>query len=985
MAANTGPDINTYAIPEVELGDTFNVWKDITNTGVYKLNKMSVYAGVSSSDLAASTDASGNLSYLLAPNIPTGHTFTGNIGFTAPVVFTDGVTFNGPVTFNATTFTVNANIVTIDDYNIYLGDTGAASDANISTAGGGGLILNRGGGLSADWLWSPTGLYGITGVWAGEGHIGFKGPTAGIRPNGGGNLLVHGTGIRIDGGGTAEHGVQISFGGSGTTSGRTIEMYRYSPAGSTAFADIALRTAPGVSGQRPFVSVRDGVNKKTITQTNHLFSVGTPVRLNASGSYAAALADDPVNAEVVGIVSRVIDGNNFELTFLGEVFDINFNSITVDGTAGITGSVYYLSPYVAGKITSAYPTLTGTVHKAVLIATSSTSALVLPWTGGVLSQSISLGESTSNTVKIQQLNQFKPGDVVRFKAYTPGQTLTYGPSGATQEQFYSYGIYVRADAKDQESSDGIAGMVTSTTEIAGYPGINESFNLMMDGFFVATGITAYYNGTPGPLVAGTNYFLRDNVAGTTGSFEGATASLTNQVPTGTNTVSKPMLMATSPTSGYVYSYRGSVTSYVTNPAQLDISQALIKDIRSNQDADLVFGVYNSGIAGGYQVMKFDKTNKGNILVGSSSFTNSTIGAGATLSIAGIVAAGDATATDGSTILCSRYSSTIPTTLNVFGSQNSTGNTVLSYGVRPRQGAAGYVSTSANSLARAAVEVGVDTDSATFRFLGYNNTAHATPGRTGTALGAVVPLTELMKMTVSGATFTGMVASTTGFSGPLFGTLTGNASTATTLQTARDFSLTGDITASAVSFNGSGNVQLTTAIAEGSIVNADISASAAIADTKLATISTAGKVANAATTATTANTDSTIVLRGAAGAFNSGLITCTSNPTTANHLTRKGYVDDAARIGSTVVIYRTAQNALVGVPTGWTVTPTNNTGVVTINAPSGTVWRGWIAWGLANNANATTQTPIAVTGGSAVTALNAGAVIYTLIIQLVRIS
>src|SRR5204863_5453462 len=41
-----------------------------------------------------------------------------------------------------------------------------------------------------------------------------------------------------------------------------------------------------------------------------------------------------------------------------------------------------------------------------------------------------------------------------------------------------------------------------------------------------------------------------------------------------------------------------------------------------------------------------------------------------------------------------------------------------------------------------------------------------------------------------------------------------------------------------------------------IVNADVSASAAIVDTKLATISTAGKVLNSATTATSSDTPST---------------------------------------------------------------------------------------------------------------------------------
>ena len=109
-----------------------------------------------------------------------------------------------------------------------------------------------------------------------------------------------------------------------------------------------------------------------------------------------------------------------------------------------------------------------------------------------------------------------------------------------------------------------------------------------------------------------------------------------------------------------------------------------------------------------------------------------------------------------------------------------------------------------------------------------------------------------------------------------GALSGNATTATRLQTARNFSLTGDITASAASFDGTGNLQLTTAYNPGSIVNADINAAAAIADTKLATISTAGKVQNSATSATDANTGSTIVARDASGDFSAGVITADFN-------------------------------------------------------------------------------------------------------------
>jgi hypothetical protein len=61
-----------------------------------------------------------------------------------------------------------------------------------------------------------------------------------------------------------------------------------------------------------------------------------------------------------------------------------------------------------------------------------------------------------------------------------------------------------------------------------------------------------------------------------------------------------------------------------------------------------------------------------------------------------------------------------------------------------------------------------------------------------------------------------------------------------------------------------------------ISNANIATSAAIADTKLATISTAGKVDNAATTATIANTANSIVLRDVNGAFSAGSISASLN-------------------------------------------------------------------------------------------------------------
>ena len=89
-----------------------------------------------------------------------------------------------------------------------------------------------------------------------------------------------------------------------------------------------------------------------------------------------------------------------------------------------------------------------------------------------------------------------------------------------------------------------------------------------------------------------------------------------------------------------------------------------------------------------------------------------------------------------------------------------------------------------------------------------------------------------------------------------------------------------------------NIITSAMIVDGTIVNADINASAAIVDTKLATISTASKVSNSATTATSANTASAIVARDASGNFTAGTITAnvtgnvsgTSGSTTGNAAT-----------------------------------------------------------------------------------------------------
>jgi len=136
----------------------------------------------------------------------------------------------------------------------------------------------------------------------------------------------------------------------------------------------------------------------------------------------------------------------------------------------------------------------------------------------------------------------------------------------------------------------------------------------------------------------------------------------------------------------------------------------------------------------------------------------------------------------------------------------------------------------------------------------NNHIENTTTAHGLTVADVITTTNtktLTNKTLTSPTITGTGAIAGTFTGNLTGNVTanvsgssgsttGNAATATALATGRTFQLTGDVEASGVTFDGTGNVSLTTVIGTGAIVNADINASAAIDKTKISgTAITAG--------------------------------------------------------------------------------------------------------------------------------------------------
>ena len=127
----------------------------------------------------------------------------------------------------------------------------------------------------------------------------------------------------------------------------------------------------------------------------------------------------------------------------------------------------------------------------------------------------------------------------------------------------------------------------------------------------------------------------------------------------------------------------------------------------------------------------------------------------------------------------------------------------------------------------------------------------TIGTTAIALGA------------SSTTLAGLTSVTSaGFTGPLTGNVTGNASTASTLQTGRDIAITGDITAVGVTFDGSQNISLSASIDAGVVDTTELANDAVTTAKILDANVTNAKLANDSFTAIgTAGSNSDIALGG----------------------------------------------------------------------------------------------------------------------------
>jgi len=271
------------------------------------------------------------------------------------------------------------------------------------------------------------------------------------------------------------------------------------------------------------------------------------------------------------------------------------------------------------------------------------------------------------------------------------------------------------------------------------------------------------------------------------------------------------------------------------------------------------------------------------------------------------------------------------------------------------------------------ELGVSiggTERAVFTSTTFTITPNLVVSGTGTINGTSIPASKTLVVTTdkisalaatTSAELAGVISDETGTGSLVFATsptlvtpalgtpsalvgtnITGTAAGLTAGNVTTNANLTGDVT----------SVGNATSIAAGVIVDADINASAAIADTKLATISTAGKVSNSATTATSANTASAIVARDASGNFTASTITAnltgnvsgssgstTGNAATATALQTARAINGVNFDGTAAIIVTAAAGTLSGTTLAAGVTASSLTSLGTIanlTATAGTI-------------------------------------------------
>lgn len=163
-----------------------------------------------------------------------------------------------------------------------------------------------------------------------------------------------------------------------------------------------------------------------VSQASHGFTVGQVLQYNTGGNYILAEANSPLTDAAIGVVTSVIDSNNFIITFAG--------LCTLSGLTD--GSIYYLSDATPGAMVTT-PTL----------ADSMQIGYAMNGNAFVVAISPTLGQAQQTGRLITQAAH----------GFATGQVVYYDVGSS------SYGLAV-ADGSKKQAVAGVVGDVPSTSQ-----------------------------------------------------------------------------------------------------------------------------------------------------------------------------------------------------------------------------------------------------------------------------------------------------------------------------------------------------------------------------------------------------------------------------------------------------------------------------------------------------------------------------------------
>lgn len=407
-------------------------------------------------------------------------------------------------------------------YEVAVGAWSRASDMDFWTEVPGAFCFVEQGTVGADTGWVCTadqsGTIGTTAIawsqFAGVGNYTADGQ----------GIELSGTqfALELDGNSLSKSASGVKVNPSGDLASATVTAPVINASGYQDFSAVATPASPSAGKLRAYAktdgklytlspagieqAVGSGGSIVLINKTGHGFvaaDVGCPVYFDGT-DYIKAMADTAVKAEVIGLINRRIDADNFELCLGGEVSSVGANAGTL-----VAGTVYFLSGATAGLLTAIEPTVIGQVSKPLGVARTSTALDFINHRGQIVGSAnartqINLANTATTTV--QDVSLYDAGSLegwvyidattdlrfyVRapFSKYGAGGNYYISPVFVGDTPPAGFSITVTAAGLIQATLPSVSGYVSAVINFAlNAPAVGTNFPLSVDGTQITGGL-----------------------------------------------------------------------------------------------------------------------------------------------------------------------------------------------------------------------------------------------------------------------------------------------------------------------------------------------------------------------------------------------------------------------------------------------------------------------------------------------------------------